>query len=367
MARCRCAWDLGLWSGSKIGGALASAIVVWFAAIAFAPKLSADASVQEAAAGSGDQGRFVVEIGRRLKVCRERISVMGPMVLAEIEARSRAKDEETNRMIAVETVKANFGNAELIRQVAEIAVMEYEEGIFKQDEATASSEVLLAEADWQRAKDAVEFSKERLNQLKVASKGTAGDVATVYLYEDHVLETLAREPKAKLALEQAQTKLKILREYTRPKMMKELQAAVLKAQVDELTKKADWEREKAKLDRVVAGNRGGQVQLAAAQPLSDLKRASAAEEKVRAGMTELRKAGAFDADRGKGLEAIVKELEGLVDETEVGLGMIRVDRLRKALDAAAGRPGGGAKRLRQREEAISERGRPMFGARFPRS
>ncbi len=82
------------------------------------------------------------------------------LVLAEIEARARAKDEETNRMIAVETVKANFGNAELIRQVAEIAVIEYDEGIFKQDEATASSE-----ARWRRptaaGSSAVEFSKQR--------------------------------------------------------------------------------------------------------------------------------------------------------------------------------------------------------------
>ena len=266
---------------------------------------------------------------------------MGPMVLAEIEVRSRGKDEETNRMIAVENAKANFGNAELTREIAEIGVVEYEEGIFKQDAAVASGEVKLAESDWQRAQDAIEFTKERLTQLKLASKGTAGDVATVYLYEDNVLNAEAREPKARLALEQAQNKLKMLQEYTKPRKMKELQAVVLKARADELAKKADLEVEKARLDRVAAANRGGQVQATAANPLSVLKRAIAVEEKVRSGLAELQKAGSFDANRGKGLEALVKELEGLVDETEVGLGMFRVDRLRDALGAAGGRPGSG--------------------------
>ncbi len=67
--------------------------------------------------------------------------------------------------------------------------------------------------------------------------------------------------------------------------------------MDELTKKADWEREKARSLIGLSRNPGRAGPVSGAQPL-DLKRAIAAEEKVRAGMTELRKAGAFDADRG---------------------------------------------------------------------
>ncbi len=243
MARCRCAWELALRPGSKIGGALASAVFVAIAAVAFGPKMPARAGVQEPSAVSGDRGRVVVEIERRLKVCRERISVMGPMLLAEIDARSRAKDDKASQAIVVETAKANLGNAELTREVAEIAIVEYTEGIFKQDEATALSSVALAESDWRRAQDAVEITKDRLTKLKFASKGAAGDVAAIYLYEDYVLAANAREPKAKFDLEQARTKVKLLREYTKPRVLKELQAEIQRARADELTKKANWELE----------------------------------------------------------------------------------------------------------------------------
>ncbi len=58
----------------------------------------ARAGNQEPTAVSGNQGRFVIEIGRRLKLCRERISVMGPMLLAD--ELSRTKDEKGMRSTA---------------------------------------------------------------------------------------------------------------------------------------------------------------------------------------------------------------------------------------------------------------------------
>ncbi len=49
--------------------------------------------------------------------------------------------------------------------------------------------------------------------------------------------------KARFALEQAQSKKKVLVEYTRDKTIKELQSEVEKARSDELAKKATWELE----------------------------------------------------------------------------------------------------------------------------
>ena len=49
--------------------------------------------------------------------------------------------------------------------------------------------------------------------------------------------------KARFALEQAQSKKKVLVEYTKDKTIKELESEVEKARSDELAKKATWELE----------------------------------------------------------------------------------------------------------------------------
>jgi HlyD family secretion protein len=52
--------------------------------------------------------------------------------------------------------------------------------------------------------------------------------------------------KARFQLEQAQSKKKILVDYTRDMNIKVLESEVKKAQSDELAKKATWELEQAK-------------------------------------------------------------------------------------------------------------------------
>ena len=56
-------------------------------------------------------------------------------------------DQLINQKITTKSAKANFQNATLTREVAEIGVVEYEEGIYKQDLATVKGEIKLAESD----------------------------------------------------------------------------------------------------------------------------------------------------------------------------------------------------------------------------
>ena len=61
--------------------------------------------------------------------------------------------------------------------------------------------------------------------------------------------------KARFALEQAQSKKKVLVDYTKGKTIKELKSEVEKARSDELAKKATWELEvgkEKKLERQIA-------------------------------------------------------------------------------------------------------------------
>ena len=104
----------------------------------------------------------------RLKVCDERIAALAAPVLAEIKGHDN-RDELTNQMIAEKSADANFKNATLAREIAEIAVIEYVEGIAKQDEATIEGEIKLAESELARAKDGIEFARQQLTKVKEAS------------------------------------------------------------------------------------------------------------------------------------------------------------------------------------------------------
>ena len=84
------------------------------------------------------------------------------------ESRSRSAD-------------AQYENAKLTREVAEIAVPEYEQGILKQDEATLMGAVKLAQNNSDRARAAIEAAEGRLAKIKQASRGTAEDLALEYL------------------------------------------------------------------------------------------------------------------------------------------------------------------------------------------
>ncbi len=54
------------------------------------------------------------------------------------------RDQFVNLRIKEESAKAEYQNAKLTREIAEIAVIEYTEGIFVQDLATVEGELKLA-------------------------------------------------------------------------------------------------------------------------------------------------------------------------------------------------------------------------------
>ena len=152
-------------------------------------------------------------------------------IVCELDS-AALKDQLTNQRITTESAKANFGNATLTREVAEIAVIEYKEGIYKQDLATVEGEIKLAESDLSRAEDRVEWA-QRMYVKGYVSKAQA------------VSEELALK-KARFAKEQADSKKMVLEEYTKSKTIKELESEVEKARSDELAKKATHELESGK-------------------------------------------------------------------------------------------------------------------------
>ena len=162
----------------------------------------------------------------------------------------KLRDQQVNLLIVEETAEANFKNATLTREVAEIAVTEYVEGIFVQDQATLQGELKLAESQRDRAPDAAEIAKARLAMIKKASKGSVGDLSNEFAFADIVANAIRRVPTAELAVKKAEAKLKNLLDYTKPKRIKELEVEVEKARSDELAKKAEWQTLHSKSKRL---------------------------------------------------------------------------------------------------------------------
>ena len=107
-------------------------------------RLSDQQNAAEKNAGRPRSGtRFVTEAQRRLKGSHERIAALGASVIAEIDDQARSSREATNLTIGIRSAEAQYQQAKSVREIAEIAVLEYEQGIYVQDEVTAKGEIKL--------------------------------------------------------------------------------------------------------------------------------------------------------------------------------------------------------------------------------
>jgi HlyD family secretion protein len=160
-------------------------------------------------------------------------------LVCELDSAS-LKDQLTNQKIATQGAEASFQNAKLTREVAEIAVKEYVEGIYLQDRATIEGEIKLAESDLARAADRVDWAS------RMFEKG--------YVSKAQKVSEELNFQKAKFTLEQSQSKKHVLENYTKAKTIKELKSEVEKALSDELAKKQTYQLERdkeAKLEKQI--------------------------------------------------------------------------------------------------------------------
>ena len=166
-----------------------------------------------------------------IKIVAEGVKVKKGDIVCELDS-AALSDQLVNQRITTKSAEANFKNALLTREVAEIAVKEYVEGVYVQEKQSVDGEIALAKSDLVRSQDRQEWA-ERMFKKGYVSKATK-------ISEDLNLE------KAKFSLEQAQSKRDVLVKYTREKTIKELRTAVEKARVDELYNEAACMKEKAR-------------------------------------------------------------------------------------------------------------------------
>ncbi len=174
-----------------------------------------------------------------IRILPEGTRVKEGEIVCELESAS-LKDLLNNQKISTQQAEASFKQAFLTREVAEYAVKEYVEGVFKQNLSTIDGKIALAKSDLERAIDRVEWS----NRVK-----TLGYLSTA----QNIADQLSKD-RSTFELEQAQTERTVLLKYTKDKTVKELDSEVQKAKADELSKQSTYELEKikeAKLERQI--------------------------------------------------------------------------------------------------------------------
>ncbi len=166
-----------------------------------------------------------------IKILPEGSRVRKGELVCELDSAS-LKDQLTNQRITVQQAEAAYQNSKLTREVAEIAKDEYLEGTYMQDIRQAEGERALAETEMLRAKDRLGWANEMFKKGYLSSTQKVAEEANLQ--------------RATFNKEQAETKITVLKEYTKKKMVTDLNSNIEKARSDELAKEATLNLEKEK-------------------------------------------------------------------------------------------------------------------------
>ena len=253
------------------------------------------------------------------------------------------EDQLVSDKITVKSLEASYENAKLTREIDEIALLEYEQGIYLQDEATLSGELALANTDLSRTQDRVQFGKDQLARSRQASKNLGPDSTRESKLADIVAGEEIQLRRAELALAQAESKLKILREFTKPKRARELRSLAEKARAAELRLRADVELGQSKLKRLkaaiearrsVAGERRDR-DARDRQTRTSIGRAMVIEEKLQAKLRQFTSNGKHDDSLRQEIQDLSNQLEAVIDQAEVERSAAQFDALKAKIHSAA--------------------------------
>ncbi len=179
-------------------------------------------------------------------------------VVCELDS-AALRDRLVNQHITTKRAESDYAGAKLDREVAEIAVIEYAEGIYPQEKETLTGKISTATSSIQRADARLARTRAAEKQLHDAMAArpasTSADILAKLDIEDRIAAAEQTLEQQKITLDLAKTEQKVLEDYTRGKTTKALQIAVERKRSDELGMKAAWELESSKerkLERQIA-------------------------------------------------------------------------------------------------------------------
>ncbi len=156
-------------------------------------------------------------------------------VLVRLDS-SSLDQEKVQQQIICNTTEAQMIEAKNIYEAALIAKTEYIEGTYHQEQQLIKSEILIAEENLRRAREYVAYSKRLAARGYVTSQQLEGDTFAV--------------EKAETELDAAQTKLRVLQDYTKEKMLKQLDSDIKSAEARWNSDQSSYQLELSKLQEI---------------------------------------------------------------------------------------------------------------------
>ncbi|MHC5540160.1 efflux RND transporter periplasmic adaptor subunit, partial [Singulisphaera rosea] len=138
------------------------------------------------------------------------------------------------------------------REVAELALKEYEDGIYPQELLAIKGDASLARLATVRAEEQLKRSRDAREQLEDARLGQAGNrppptVTTVLDVEDRIAAAEQAIERGRVAQQVEQAKQATLEKYTKEKSLKQLRNRLEKAHAVEADARAAWDAERSKV------------------------------------------------------------------------------------------------------------------------
>ena len=150
-----------------------------------------------------------------LEIVPEGTRVQKGDILCKLDS-SWLENQLNSQQVACNASTAALINAKNVHETALIARQEYLEGIYKQEEQLIQGEIFVAEENLRRAQEYANYSKDLAQRNFITSVTLEGDLFAV--------------EKAKKDLGAAKTKLKVLQDLTKTKMLNTLDAAIKTAE-----------------------------------------------------------------------------------------------------------------------------------------
>lgn len=170
-----------------------------------------------------------------LDVVPEGTRVQEGDILVRLDS-SALEQEIVQQQIICNTSNALMIQAQNAYEAAQIAKREYLEGTFIQEEQVIQNEMILAEENLRRAQEYAKYSEQLAARGYVTSLQLEGDKFAV--------------EKAQNELDTANTKLRVLRDYTKAKMLKTLESDIRSSEAQWQSEKSSYELEMAKLKNI---------------------------------------------------------------------------------------------------------------------
>ncbi len=170
-----------------------------------------------------------------LRLVPEGTAVKEGDFLIELDS-SALEKERIQQQIIVNTSESLMIQAQNVYETAVIARREYLEGTFEQEKQLIESEVFVAEENLRRAMEYLQYSRRLLEKGYIKELELEADAFAV--------------EKSKKELESARTKLRVLEQFTKPKMLKQLESDIETAKAKWAAEQSSYELEVRKLDDI---------------------------------------------------------------------------------------------------------------------